>query len=50
MNRGDRCTRIGRGATGDDRHGDVLGLHPRDEIANIHRDFDHQQIGAAAGA
>ena len=39
-----------RDAAGDDRHGDVLGFEPRDQVADVDRDLDHQQVGAAAGA
>ncbi len=45
----DRGARIGPGAAGDDRHMDVLGLEPRHQIADIERDIDHQEVGAAAG-
>ena len=50
MDRGDRRARVGRHAARDHRHGDVLGLEPRDQIADVDRDLDHQQVGAAAGA
>ncbi len=50
MDRGHGRARVGRGAAGDHRHGDVLGFEPRDQIADVDRDLDHQQVGAAAGA
>ena len=28
----------------------MLGFEPRDQIADVDRDLDHQQVGAAAGA
>ena len=39
-----------RDAAGDDRHVDALGVEPRDQVADVERDVDHQQVGAAAGA
>ena len=50
LDRGDRGARVGRGAAGDDRRVDVLGLEPGDQLADVERDVDHQQVGAAAGA
>jgi hypothetical protein len=50
MDGGDRGARIGGGTAGDDRRMDVLGLKPGDKIADVERDVDHQQVGAAAGA
>jgi hypothetical protein len=50
MDRRDRRARVGRGPAGDHRYRDVLGFQPRDQVADVDRDFDHQQIGAAPGA
>ena len=37
-------------AAGDDRHVDALGVEPLHQVADVERDVDHQQVGAAAGA
>ena len=50
MDRRDRGAGIGCGAAGDNRSVDMLGFEPVDELANVERDIDHEQIGAAAGA
>ena len=50
MDGGDRGAGVGGGAAGDDRRVDVLGFEPVHELADVDRDIDHQQIGAAAGA
>jgi hypothetical protein len=41
---------VGRGPAGDHRHRDVFGFKPRDQIADVDRNLDHQEIGAAPGA
>ena len=50
MDRGDRGAGVGRGAAGDDRGMDAFGLERRDQSADVDRDIDHQQVGAAARA
>ena len=50
VDRRDRGARVGRSAAGDHRNGDVLGLEPRDQIADVDRDLDQQQVSAAPGA
>ena len=50
VNGGHGGARVGRGAACDHRHGDVLGLEPRNQVADIDRDLDHQQVGTAARA
>ncbi len=50
VDRRDGGARVGTGPAGDDRHVDVLVLEPRHEVADIDRDVDHQQVGAAPRA
>ncbi len=47
---GDRGARVGRGAAGDDRRVDVLGLEPGHQLADVDRNVDHQKVRAATGA
>ena len=46
VDRGDRGAGVVLDAAGDDRHVDVLELEPRDQVADVDRDLDHQQVGA----
>ena len=50
MDGGDGGAGVVAGPAGDDRHGDALGFEAEHEIADVERDIDHQQVGAAAGA
>ena len=50
VDRGDRGAGVVLDAAGDDRHVDVLELELLDQIADVERDLDHQQVGALAGA
>ena len=47
---GDRRARVVAHAAGDDRHRDALGVETAHQVADVERDIDHQQVGAAAGA
>ena len=46
----DSGARVIGDAAGDDRHMDAFGVEALDEVADIERDVDHQQVGAATGA
>ena len=50
VDRGDRGAGVVGDAAGDDRHVDVLGFEPHHQVADVERDVDQQQVGAAAGA
>ena len=50
MDGGDRGAGVGADAAGDDRHRDALGFEPQHQVADVERDVDHHEIGAAAGA
>ena len=50
MDRGDGGAGVGGDAAGDDRHVDVLGLHPHHEVADVETDIDQQEVGALAAA
>ena len=47
---GDRGAGVVAHPAGDDRHRDALGLEAAHQVADVERDVDHQQVGAAAGA
>ena len=50
LNGDDRGAGVGRGAAGDDRRVNVLGLQPGYQLADRQGDIDHQPVGAAPGA
>ena len=50
MDGGDRGARVVAHPAGDDRHREALGREAEHQVADVQRDVDHQEVGAAAAA